>query len=102
MRSGAKRIKETIKIVYGRYPYGGNVFLFMSKDRRRLRMAQYENNAFYIHEKVFKNGYKFMRLEIDGGGNPVYSIALKDLGTLLECPVRDVLKLSSQVLSCVI
>lgn len=99
MRCGAQRVLETIKIVYDRYPYGGDVFLFMSKDRRKVKMVQYENNAFYVHEKVFKKGYKFMKLEIDGGGNPVYSIAWKDLVTLLECPVIDVLKIRSQALS---
>lgn len=101
MRCGAQRVLETIKIVYDRYPYGGDVFLFMSKDRRKVKMVQYENNAFYVHEKVFKKGYKFMKLEIDGGGNPVYSIAWKDLVTLLECPVIDVLKIRSQALSYV-
>ena len=99
MRCGAQRVLKTIKIVYDRYPYGGDVFLFMSKDRRKVKMVQYENNAFYVHEKVFKKGYKFMKLEIDGGDNPVYSIAWKDLVTLLECPVIDVLKIRSQALS---
>lgn len=99
MRCGAPRILETIKIVYGRYPYGGDIFLFMSKNRRRLKMVQYENNAFYIHEKVFKRGCKFMKLEIDGGGNPIYSIAWKDLVALLECPVIDVLQVRSEVLA---
>lgn len=99
MRCGAQRVMETIRIVYGKSPYDGDVFLFMSKDRRRLKMVQYENNAFYIHEKVFKKGYKFMRLEIDGGGNAVYSIAWKDLVTLMECPVIDVLKVRSEALS---
>lgn len=99
MRCGAQRILETIKIVYGRYPYGGDVFIFMSKNRRRLKMVQFENNAFYIHEKVFKRGYRFMRLEVDGGGNPIYSISWNDLVTLLECPVIDVLRVRSQILA---
>lgn len=40
-----------------------------------------------------------MKLEIDGGGNPIYSIAWKDLVTLLECPVIDVLQVRSEVLA---
>lgn len=99
MRCGAQRILETVRIVYGKYPYDGDVFIFMSKNRRRLKMVQFENNAFYIHEKVFKKGYKFMRLEVDGAGNLIYSIAWKDLVALLECPVIDVLKVRSQALS---
>jgi len=39
-----------------------------------------------------------MRLEVDGGGNVVYSISYKDLVTLLECPVIDVMRVRSTTL----
>lgn len=102
MRCSAQRVLETIRIVYGRQPYNGDVYVFMSKNRRRIKMVQFENQAFYIHEKIFKKGCKFMKLEIDGGGNPVYSISWKDLVTLLESPVIVVMKVRSQALSDVI
>jgi len=35
----------------------------MSKDRRKVKMVHFENHAYYIHEKVFTNGYSFMLLE---------------------------------------
>ena len=44
-------------------PYNGDVFVFMSKDRRKVKMVHFENHAYYIHEKVFTNGYRFMLLE---------------------------------------
>lgn len=70
----------------------------MSKNRRRIRLVHFENHAFYFHEKTYKKAFKFMKLEIDGGGNVVYSIAYKDLVTLLECPVIDVMRVRSTII----
>ncbi|MCM1141544.1 MAG: IS66 family insertion sequence element accessory protein TnpB [Muribaculum sp.] len=98
MRCGANRIMETVRIKYGRYPYKGDVFIYMSKNRRRVRLVHYENHAFYFHEKTFEKAYKFMKLEADGGDNLIYSIAYNDLVMLLECPVIDVMKVRSRVL----
>lgn len=102
MRCGAQRIMETVRIKYGRNPYKGDVYIFMSKNRRRVRLVHYENHAFYFHEKTFNKAYKFMKLEADDAGNLVYSIAYKDLVTLLECPVIDVMKVRSDMLADVV
>lgn len=102
MRCGAQRVLETIRVKTGHDPYKGDVFIYMSKNRKTVKLVHFENNAFYFHEKTYKKAFKFMRLEIDGGGNVVYSIAFKDLVTLLECPVIDVMRVRSTIIADVI
>lgn len=102
MRCGAQRVLETVRTRTGRDPYSGDVYIYMSKNRKRVKLVHYENNSFYVHEKAFKKGYKFMKLRIDGGGRLIYSMAWKDLVALLECPVIDVLQLRSTIIDSVI
>ncbi len=59
-------------------PLNGDVYMFMSKDRRKVRMIHYERNAYYLHEKSFIKGYKFMKIERKDDVT-VYKIDWKDL-----------------------
>ena len=70
----------------GRLPMNGDVYMFMSKDQRKVRMIHYERNAYYLHEKSFIKGYRFMRIERKDDVT-VYKIDWKDLVTILETPV---------------
>ena len=63
MRCKAQRICEIIRGRYHRDPLNGDVYMFMSKDQRKVRMIHYERNAYYLHEKSFIKGYRFMRIE---------------------------------------
>ena len=102
MRCKAQRICEIIRGRYHRDPLNGDVYIFMSKDQRKVRMIHYERNAYYLHEKSFIKGYKFMKIErkddvtvykIDWmkierkDDVTVYKIDWKDLVTILETPV---------------
>ena len=49
-------------------------------------MVNFEENAYYVHQKTFTNGYTFMRLNFVDE-KPVYSIDWKDLVAVLESPV---------------
>ena len=90
MPTGARLKGDTLKLeVYGRYhrdPLNGDVYMFMSKDQRKVRMIHYERNAYYLHEKSFIKGYRFMRIERKDDVT-VYKIDWKDLVTILETPV---------------
>ena len=35
----------------------------VAKDKPKVRMIHYERNAYYLHEKSFIKGYKFMKIE---------------------------------------
>ena len=64
----------------------GDVFIFMSKNQRTVKMVNFEENAYYVHQKTFANGYTFMKLKFVED-KPVYSIDWKDLVAVLESPV---------------
>ena len=64
----------------------GDVFIFMSKNQRTVKMVNFEKNAYYVHQKTFVNGYTFMKLKFVED-KPVYSIDWKDLVAVLESPV---------------
>ena len=86
MRCKAPRIFEIIRSRYHRDPLNGDVYMFMSKDQRKVKMVHYENHAFYVHEKCFVQGYKFIRIELRDDV-PVYKIEWKSLVSVLESPV---------------
>lgn len=102
MRCGAQRVLETIRVKTGHDPYKGDVFIYMSKNRKIVKLVHFEDNAFYVHEKRFQRGYRFMRLEVDVRGRLLYSMAWKDLVALLECPVTDVLRIRTDILGSAI
>jgi len=94
MRCGYSRLLQIVKQMTHHDPYNGDVFVFMSKDRRKVKMVHFENHAYYIHEKVFTNGYKFMLLEYrDENDLKSYRMDWKDLVAVLESPVVKKLRL---------
>ena len=94
MRCGYSRLLQIVQQMTHHDPYNGDVFVFMSKDRRKVKMVHFENHAYYIHEKVFTNGYRFMLLEYrDENGLKSYRMDWKDLVAVLESPVVKTLRL---------
>lgn len=86
MRCKAPRIFEIIRARYHRNPLNGDVYMFMSKDQTKVKMIHYENHAFYVHEKSFVKGYKFVKIVLRDDV-PVYKIEWKSLVSVLESPV---------------
>ena len=99
MRCGYHRLMQIVKHKFHRDPYSGDVFLFMSKDRRKVKMIHFEKHAYYLHEKVFSNGYKFMKItyaEDDTEySRPIYQVNWKQLVAFLEMPVVESMKISA-------
>ena len=86
MRCGAQRLLQIVKHKHHLSTHNGNVFIFMSKNRRTVKMVNFEDNAYYVHQKTFAPGYTFMKLTFVEE-KPVYSIDWKDLVAVLESPV---------------
>ena len=86
MRCGAPRLLEIVKNRHHLRTSNGDVFIFMSKNHRTVKMVHFEENAYYVHQKTFANGYTFMKLKFVEE-KPVYSIDWKDLVAVLESPV---------------
>lgn len=92
MRCKAPRITEIIRSHYNRDPLNGDVYIFMSKDCKKVKMVHFENHAYYLHEKTYVRGYSFMRISFDRSG-PVYHMDWKDVVAILETPVIKELRL---------
>ena len=78
MRCGAHRLLQIVKHKHHLQTNNGDVFIFMSKNQRTVKMVNFEENAYYVHQKTFANGYTFMKLKFVED-KPVYSIDWKDL-----------------------
>lgn len=92
MRCKAQRVSEIIRSCYHRDPLNGDVYIFMSKNRRKVRIIHYEKNAYFLHEKSFIDGYRFMRIELQEGVT-VYKIDWKNLVAVLESPIVNSIRL---------
>ena len=93
MRCKAPRVLEIVRCRYHMNPRCGAVYVFMSRDRKRVRMIHYENHAYYVHEKHFTQGYRFMKISFRDG-KPVYAVEWRDLVALLEMPVMKQITLA--------
>ena len=94
MRCKAPRIFEIIRAKYHRDPLNGDVYIFMSKDQRKVKMVHYENHAFYVHEKSFTKDYKFVKIVLKDDVT-IYKIEWKNLVSVLESPVIKSISLNS-------
>ena len=94
MRCKAERISEIIRRKFNRDPYNGDVYIFMSKDRTKVKLIHFEDHAYYLHEKSFTRGYHFMRLSYNDDGSRIYKLDWRGLVALLQSPVIKELKIT--------
>ena len=78
MRCGAHRLLEIVRHKHHLNTSNGDVYIFMSKNQRTVKLMNFEENAYYVHQKTFANGYTFMKLRFVEE-KPIYSIYWKDL-----------------------
>lgn len=83
MRCKYDRVMSVIREQFHREPKKDEVFIIMSKDRRKVRIFNYDRRSASLFEKRFSANYKFMKVEKEGG-EIFYSIAWKDVVMLLE------------------
>ena len=86
MRCGYARIMEVIKMSCHRDPYNGDVYFFMSKDNRTVRMVMYEKHAFHVHSCTFAAGFSVMKIKIEEDQR-FYQVDWKEIVSILESPV---------------
>lgn len=92
MRCKYERVLSVIHQQLSMEPTRDDIFIIMSKDQRRVRMFHYDPRSCCMHEKVFKRGYKFMKVEKEGSQSK-FSISYDDVLLLLEAPVVKTLKI---------
>ena len=99
MRLGQYRLCRVIEQLLHRNPYNGDVFIFMSKSRRVLKIVRYENDAYILYVKALERDLKFMKvvhrnpIVNEDGTGAHYEIKWKQLVALFSCPVRSVIRI---------
>lgn len=92
MRCKYDRVRSIIHRQLHREPEEGEVFIMMSKDRRLVRLYSYDRRCCSLHEKRFRPGYRFMKVEHDGDA-PIYTIRREDVAVLSGSPVVKILRI---------
>lgn len=99
MRLGQYRLCRVIEQLLHRNPYNGDVFIFMNKSRRVIKIIRYDNEAYILYVKALERELKFMKIKSDmpvisqNGDGVHYQIKWKHLVLLLSCPVRSVIRI---------
>ena len=99
MRLGQYRLCRVIEQLLRRNPYNGDVFIFMNKSRRVIKIIRYDNEAYILYVKALERDLKFMKIKSDmpvisqNGDGVHYQIKWKHLVLLLSCPVRNVIRI---------
>lgn len=78
MRCKYDRVLSMVHQQLHREPEEDEVFIVMSKDRRKVRLFAYDRRSFSLYEKRFASSYKFMQV-CRQGEETVYSIQWKDV-----------------------
>ena len=83
MRCKYDRVLSVIREQFRREPEKDEVFIIMSKDRRKVRLFNYDRQSAMLFEKRFSRNYKFMKVEYSGD-ETLYTISWKDVSLLLN------------------
>jgi hypothetical protein len=97
MRYGKYALANVIRYQLHRNPYNGDGYMFMSKDRRKMKILVYSHNLYRLYDLSYDKGLSFMKIENEDG-TPVTGskpIDWKYLVALLNCPVRKKLLINS-------
>ena len=90
MRYGKYALANVVRYQLHRNPYNGDGYLFMSKDRRKLKILMYAHGLYRLYDLSYDQDLRFMKIESEDG-TPLKSsqaIPWKYLVALLNCPVR--------------
>ena len=86
MRYKGPRLSEIIRNIYHRDPLNGDIYIYMSRDRRTIRLFQYKHHVYDLHERTFSNEYRFKKVVLREGV-PTYKMDWKTVMIVLESPV---------------
>lgn len=92
LRCKHSRVLSIIHQQLNREPESDEIFIVMSKDRRKVRLFAYDHRSCSLYEKCFSPGYKFMQVKHEGS-DAVYSIRWNDVAVLLGSPVINTLNI---------
>ena len=97
MRYGKYALANVVRYQLHRNPYNGDGYMFMSKDRQKMKILVYSHNLYRLYDLSYDKGLSFMKIKNEDG-TPVTGskpIEWKYLVALLNCPVRKKLIINS-------
>lgn len=74
-------------------PSERDVFFYISKDYRKVRMVYYERNSFNLYTKTYEKEYSFLNIELENNWL-VYKVNWSDLVSILENPVSKSIRIN--------
>lgn len=86
MRKGIFTLAELVRRVMGREPLTGDVFIFLSKDRRNIKILHHDTDGYVLYWKKLDQN-RFL-LPVFCKENHRYEISWEKLVILLEGTVR--------------
>lgn len=88
MRCKYDRVLSIIREQFHREPQKAEVFIVMSKDRRKVRLFNYDRRSATLFEKRFSANYRFMKV-VHEGDETFYTVEWKDVALLLESAIMN-------------
>lgn len=93
MRMGHHKLLEIVETKFPD-PYNGDLYVFMSKDRRKVKLVRYEDHMYILYVLNYEQGYKFMEPVYSGVKTIRYKLDYKYLVALLKCPAINKLQIA--------
>lgn len=91
MRFGKYRLFSEVEAL-GHNPYNGDCYLFMSKDRRTVKMIRYKDCKRHLYD-ITHDDSKFIKPIIEHD-EIIYELQYKYFVAILECPVIEAIAVS--------
>jgi hypothetical protein len=94
MRMGHHKLLEIVETKFPD-PYNGDLYVFMSKDRKKMKLVRYEDHMYILYVLSYDQGYKFMQPVYSSEGKAIrYKLDYKYLVALLKCPAINKLHIA--------
>lgn len=85
MRCQIDRLAFLVEHQLNRNPYTGEVFLFLGRDRRRVKALVWDHSGFWLAQKRLEQGVFAAPLELEGPeSRGVVAVSPAEFGQLLE------------------
>ena len=97
MRKAFDALSDVVRVELGMDPFQGDVFIFISKDRRRAKVLLWEASGFWLCAKRLEVAR--FRLPTTAQAEPALPLSSAEVATLLEEVVPRLLRRSTSLLS---
>ena len=67
MRYGKYALANVVRYQLHRNPYNGDGYMFMSKDRQKMKILVYSHNLYRLYDLSYDKGLSFMKIENEDG-----------------------------------